>query len=92
MKAIGGNRCFFCRKETPKHFEVQWDETNNWVENPDGKNLIHLHLCPVCAIRLGQRLITDGAKIAKKDEDFTSLVEGTYLMVDYALKNYRRKE
>ena len=54
-----GHNCFFCKK--PIEGEgVQWDETNNWVENPEGEGLIHIYLHGDCSVRLGERLIGDG--------------------------------
>lgn len=51
--------CFFCR-EPIEGKGVQWDEQNNWKENPDGNGLTKIYLHGKCSVDLGMRLIGDG--------------------------------
>ena len=54
-----GEICFFCRK--PIHVNgIEWEEQNNWRDNPKGENLVKIRLHPECSVQLGIRLIRDG--------------------------------
>jgi hypothetical protein len=76
--------CFFCMKPVKKG--VQWDEGNNWRDNPSGDGLIHLILCPECAVKLGERLIGDGFEADKNVQK-----PETVLMLVKSRMNYRKK-
>jgi len=63
--------CFFCLK--PIEGEgIEWQEQNNWRDNPEGEGLTIMNLHPKCSVQLGMRLIRDGMKLVKnkKEKEF----------------------
>lgn len=63
-----GEICFFCR-EPITGVGIEWEEQNNWAENPIGEGLAKIHLHPKCSTSLGLRLIRDGLDmVADKEE------------------------
>ena len=62
-----GKPCFFCLK--PIEGEgIEWQEQNNWRENPEGKDLISIFLHGKCSVQLGTRLIRDGMELVTDPE------------------------
>ena len=57
-----GKSCFFCRR--PIEGEgIEWQEKNNWRDNPVGEGLTNIYLHGRCAVKLGIRLIRDGMEL-----------------------------
>ncbi|MFA7219043.1 MAG: hypothetical protein WC119_00760 [Synergistaceae bacterium] len=81
-KSFNGEICFFCRK--PIEGEgIEWQEQNNWLENPDGDNLITVNLHAECSVDLGIRLIRDGMKLMSKQD--VDLINDKKEVVKYCL-------
>jgi hypothetical protein len=61
-KGCNGETCFFCQKPIEGK-GIEWQQQNNWRDNPYGEGLISIYLHGKCSVQLGLRLVRDGIKL-----------------------------
>jgi len=76
-----GKICFFCRKPIEGE-AIEWQEQNNWMENPEGEGLISILLHPECSVPLGMRLIRDGMELVPEGEHKEFLKRSTQMVCE----------